>query len=272
MENNPKLTALVKLLDDSDRQTASAAMAELLSSGADIGPIVSALQESGDPLVRRRAHQLQAIMRTRQTRARLADHLMVDYSNLWQGLAELHLQWYDNDSFEFVESLWRDLFDAARGKYRPRTSRRLAEFMADIGFIISGSGELEADYYCVGAVLEDRVGADLFLSAIALRIACLYGMRARIVRDPENGFAMLDSNGLLIFPTDWRVEPAGRRTLEYWSSGMILRHAAHQLLMCAISTDSIRYVYTISSCLSKFFEKAPSDLLPYPYNGKPLGS
>ena len=268
MESNPKLKALVKLLDDNGRQTASAAMAELLAAGSDIGPIMSALQESADPLVRRRAHQLQSIIRTRQTRSRLSDHLKVDYANLWQGLAELHLQWYDNDSIAYVESLWRELFDAARGKYRPRTSRRLAEFMADIGFIISGSAEVEADYCCIGAVLEDRVGADFILCAVALRLACLYGMRAKVVRDPENGFALLDNNGLLIFPTDWRVEPAGHRALDLWNSGMILRHAANQLLICAISTDSVRYVYTIGSCLAKALGKSQADLLPYPFNGK----
>lgn len=270
MGNKTNLDALVKLLDDNDRQIASAAMAELLSSDTDIGPIVSSLQESSDPLVRRRAHQLQAIMRTRQTRSRLADHLQVDYSNLWQGMTELHLQWYDNDSVEFVESLWRKLFDAARGKYRPRSCRRLAEFMGDIGFIISGSGELEADYYCVGAVLEDCVGADFVLCSIALRVASLYGMRARLVRDPENGFAMLDSSGLLLFPTDWRVEPSGHRRLEMWSSGMMLRHAAFQLLMCAISMDSVRYIYTIGSCLSKASGRPLHEILPYPLNGKSL--
>ena len=53
--------------------------------------------------------------------------------------------------------------------------------------------------------------------------------------------------------------------MEYWYD---LKHAVFNLYLCAVSSDSIRYVYTIGLCLAKMLGKDDiSELLPYPFNG-----
>lgn len=268
MKDPEKLRALLRLLDDGDNQVAVPAMAELLSYGEAIGPVTRFLQESPDPVVRRRAHQLQSILKTRARRRELAETLNGEYVDLALGLSALHSQWYDSDSDEGLSALWREHLEKA-GKFRPRSSRRLAEHMADVGFAVSGQGEIEADFYCVGSVLEDRAGADFVLCAIAAVIGVSYGWRGIIVRVDDGTFCLLDANGQLISPVTWRVESLKDRSYERWTSGMVLRLDGYSLLLCAICSDSVRYVYTLGTCLAKSFGvKDIFSVLPPPYRSR----
>ena len=267
MSKTDKLRALISLLDDSDTQTAIPAMAELLRFGAELEPFMSELQESSNPLLRRRVHQMQSIIKARDKRRALAERLRAEGADLRRGLNELHLQWYDSDSDVGLDRQWVELVDSARS-FRPRTTRRLMDFMAESGFIASGRGEVEADYYCVGSVIDERVGADFVLCAVALVVGKHFGWGGGVVR-AEGGFALLDGNGQAVFPSDWRSETLRGGRHECWNPGMLLRHAAYQLLLCAVSVESVRYVYTLGSCLAQMLgDKDVFSLLPSPYNGK----
>ena len=98
MSRNPSLESLISLLDDEDEHVAVSAMAELLDREQELGEVLAELQESDDALARRRAHQLQAAITLRRRRREFAAKLDAPKVDLIDGLIDVHLQWYDNDS------------------------------------------------------------------------------------------------------------------------------------------------------------------------------
>ena len=60
MPSNPEIISLLSLLDDEDESIAVEAMAHLLDRGDELGTELAELQDSADPLLRRRVHELQS--------------------------------------------------------------------------------------------------------------------------------------------------------------------------------------------------------------------
>ena len=74
---------LASLLDDPDESVAVSAMAELLNREYELGDLPAELQESSNPLMRRRAHQLQSALTMIQRRRYLAELLRSDDVNIY---------------------------------------------------------------------------------------------------------------------------------------------------------------------------------------------
>jgi hypothetical protein len=266
--NNKKISVLASLLDDENNDIATSAMSKLLSYGKEIGPIISEMQESPNLLIRRRIHQMQAIIKTRNNRENLSRRFHNKHSGLWRGLNELHLLWYDNDNTEILRSLRKELLEKAE-IIKPSTTEKLVRLMKAMSFTCSSKGDIEPDFYCIGSVLETKVGADFIICSIARTIAYYYGWKGDIVYSRKEGYILLDSFGYKIQPKKWKINKvAGNEGYKVWNAGMLLKHAIFHLYLCAISSDSIRYVYTIGLCLSKMLEKDDvNKLLSYPFNG-----
>lgn len=265
MKSN-KIKSLIKLLDDDNPRTANLIMAELLSMEREIDPIVANLQESREVKLRQKSHQMQAILKIRRRRHRLADKLKSSEPNLFQGLIELHLQWFDEDSDSEIYEFWTRLFKSA-AKFNPVISERLGKFMKGMLFTLSNSEELDAAQYCLGAVIESRTGADFILCAIAAEIGHSFGWEGNIVYT-STGFALLDNAGKMLLPSEsWSVKPMNiKDKYTKWSNKMLLKLAISNLFLCAAGTESIRYMHTLGSCLSNSFgKKELNKILPYPY-------
>jgi hypothetical protein len=265
--SNNKISALINLLEDENNDIATSAMSELLSCKKEITSVVSELQESSNLLIRRRIHQMQGIIKTRNNRDKLSRRFHNNHSGLWQGLNELHLLWYDNDNIEMLRGLRKELFEKA-AIIKPSSGEKLAELMRAMAFSCSGKGNIEPDYYCIGSVLETKVGADFIICSIAQVIGSYYGWKGEIVYNRKDGHMLLDNSGYRILPKTWSINKAtGNKEYEVWTTGMLLKHTAFHLYLCAISSDSIRYVYTIGLCLAKMLGKDGfQELLPYPFN------
>ncbi len=263
-KNDRRFSALINLLEDENTDIASLAISELLSYGKSFEPVLSELQESQNYLIRQRVHQLQAIINIRKNRERFIRKLNNKHSGLWQGLNELHLLWYDNDNFEELKILKKNLIKEA-SKFKLTNTEILAKFMREMTFVCSPKGNLEPDYYCIGSILDSKIGADFILSSIAKAIAIHFNIETEVVFTKENNFALIDKKKSMISPIDWGIKSNFIDShYEIWHPGMILKHALFQLYLCAISADSYRYVYSIGSCLAKALNT--KDLFPYPYN------
>ena len=262
-----RFSALINLLEDENLDIASLAISELLSYNKNFESVISELQESQNCLIRQRSHQLQAIINIRKNRERFTRRLNNKASGLWQGLNELHLLWYDNDNSEELKDLRKDFIDEAT-TFKPANSKALANFMNKMTFVCSSKGDLEPDYYCIGSVLDSKVGADFILCSIAKTIAMHFNYDTNIIFSKENGFNLIDKSGNMISPLNWKIKRnIINHSYEIWFPGMILKHALFQLYLCALSSDSYRYTYSISSCLAKMLNTDKTkDLFPYPYN------
>ena len=166
MARSPEIGYLLSLLDDEDESIAVDAMAELLQREDELGDDLAELQESPNPLFRRRGHQLQAAITLRRRRREFIRKLRAPRVNLIDGLIDVHLQWYDNDSRPELESLWNDFrLDAARCPLH--TLEELAYFMRKSGFAAQPETTLRPENYCLGPILENHTGSAALLAAIA---------------------------------------------------------------------------------------------------------
>ncbi|MBO4632225.1 MAG: hypothetical protein J5858_09905 [Lentisphaeria bacterium] len=260
--------SLLSLLDDENEQSAALAMAELLRRDEkQLEPVLRKLQESADPRLRKRIHQLQSTILLRRRRKMLRARLSSRKLRLLDGLFQLHLLWFDNDSPENLRRQWKNLLETA-GKFRPDTLETLGMFMRKMNFQCAHKDDLEPDHLCIGTILDDSPGADFMLCSIAVLIAEEYGLRLRITQSAETDFILIDSQENILIPAqEWNCVPCDGKhySFQFWTVPMLLRYAAALLFTGAVSGDSFRYVYTIGSCLAGSEENHL--VLPYPYGG-----
>ena len=261
--------SLLSLLDDENDQAVSLAMAELLRRDEkQLEPVLRKLQESANPRLRKRIHQLQSTLLLRRRRKNLTARLFGLKRNLLDGLIQLHLLWFDNDSQEGLRRQWRKLLAEAR-ETPLDTLKRLAGFMRKQNFPPAHKDDLELDHLCLGTILDGSPAADFMLCAIAYLLAADAGLLLTITTAGEMEFQLEDKNRrqILIPAQDWRILAADDQNSGYqeWTAPMLLRYAASLMFVGAVSSDSFRYIYSIGSCLSG--ESDARLPMPYPYGG-----
>lgn len=264
MSLNPNLEHLISLLDDEDEHVAVTAMAELLNRERELGSVLAELQESDDALTRRRAHQLQAAITLRRRRREFATKLDAPNVDLIDGLIDVHLQWYDNDSRPELIRIW-EKFRAQAQRFPQRTLENLSYFMRKSGFSATEETTLRPEYYCIGSVLENRIGAGSLLVGLLLEIADA-SFKIKPVR-VMGEFALLDEQGRLLLPTrNFQVcATPGIDHCDFWNRRMLLRVASTSLFSAAVNSDSFRYILTIAQALSGTEGEESLEYMPYPY-------
>ncbi len=260
-----KLESLISLLDDGNIEVVQEAMAELLKHESEIGEYLAEHQESSNPELRKAIHQLQAIIIMRRRRHNFAKLLKSEDLNIIDGLIAVHLQWFDNDSERVLLELWERFFKASE-RFAPKNISEIAYFMRKCGFEAVSTDELQADNFCLGPVLDDLVGADFILCALASELAEKWGFELEIVRIMNN-FLLLDKQGEALSPCDsWQsVSDIDPRKCEFWNKKQILELASTMLFAFAVSSNSFRYIHTIGHSLAKILGEDELDFLPYPY-------
>jgi hypothetical protein len=264
--NKSQLTSLLKLLDEPNQQAASLIMAELLEHEPELENLLPELQESDDTLIRKRVHQLETILFLRRRRRAFAEKLKSGSIGMIEGLIEIHLQWYDNDTSEALWKEWDKLKEAA-SKNNLVNIESIAYFMRKMGFSAQPSDDIQPDYYCFGTVLEELAGTDLILCAIAQEIGRNSNIELKLVQVLEN-FGLIDADRRVLNPKDgWRMHsPLKDGSYKVWDTCTVLRYAASMLFLAAVSSDSFRYVNTIGTCLAKSIGEDNINFLPFPYN------
>jgi hypothetical protein len=265
---NSNITYLLDLLDDESQQSATLAMIELLKYDSEIGEALQGLQESSNSRVRRRVHQLQNILSIRARRRNIITRLKNGQNDIFMGALDLHFQWYDNDSEELILKLWKNISKEAES-YSPNTLNKLAHFMKQYGFTSSPNGDIEADYYCLGVVFEELVGSDLLLCIMGQKLANQWKEELNIIQ-VMGDFALINKEGHVLFPKrEWHIlSRVKQRNYQVWSSEQLLRYLASMLFLCAVGTDSFRYVQTLGTCLARLSHLDSLEELPYPYGMK----
>ena len=264
MNSKPSLESLISLLDDEDENVAVNVMAELLNRESELGELLAELQEGENPIARRRAHQLQAAITLRRRRRAFAAKLDAPKVDLIDGLIDVHLQWFDNDSRPGLVQLWSDFKLEAR-RFPQKSLENLSYFMRKSGFSATPESTMHPEYYCIGPVLENGIGAGSILAGLLLEIADP-AFELKLVR-VMGEFAVYDGNGRLLLPgRNFQVCAApGIEHCDFWDRRMLLRFASTTLFAAAVNSDSFRYVLTIAQALSGTEGDESLDYMPYPY-------
>ena len=265
-----KLQSLISLLDDPDENIAVTVMGELLKNEAELMPLLGELQESDNKLLRKRVQQLETIIMLRNRRREFLQRIDGGECDIADGLVELHLLYFDRDTPEMVRSII-ELFVNVALNNNIRNIDELGGFMAENNFVLPLPDEtLEPENFCIGPILEDRIGADIMLCTLALLAGVHSGLPLELVRI-DGKFAVSTLEGRFISPANgWLAEDADtqKADLSWNNPAAVLKYASLMLFLYAVSSDNFRYVYTIAQAMSGSPEDFSTDFLPYPYNGR----
>jgi hypothetical protein len=244
-----RIKSLIVLLEDENQKVASSALSELLKYGKEAGFLIKRFQESPNVLLRKRIHQLQAIARVKALREMLSRRLNNVHSGLWNGLLEIHMLWFDRDIKDNINELFWALLDEFKANC-DFSAQAIASFMKSRGFVIPIKGDIDAEFYCIGPVLESKIGTEAVLSALVWKLLLESGKKAKIVKIRE-GFGVFCYDGYVIIPNDWEAVVSTEGEYREYSPGEVLKSIAFKLFLSTITSDSFRYSYTIGSCVGK---------------------
>ena len=267
-QKEQEIRYLLQLLDDED-QPAGFAMADLLQRDCpELDHAIRSLQDCTNPRLRRRIHQLEVILRRRRARHLFIQKLEEKNLSLFEGCLELHLSWFDNDSADSVTAQWNELKKEVVQE-KPDSLSRMAAFMRQQKFQVPERDQMDAEYFCIGNVIdEERTGSDLMLSVIACLLAEEVGLHLEVIRRGPD-FGLTDCTGGFILPASGGWTVVNRVEMEVpcvvWRRDEILKFIAALLYLCAVGTDSFRYIYTLGMNLAADARLPDLKFLPYPY-------
>lgn len=267
-----KLRSLLSLLDDPSDNIAVSVMGELLKNDENLLPFLAELQEADNKLLRKRVQQLETIITLRQRRRNFLGRLQEEPLDVFECLIELHLLFFDRDTPEMLWDMLRTFMQVAENNAIKNISE-LGAFMARNGFALPPAEErLDPENFCIGPILEDRLGSDIMLCTLALLAGIEAGLQLGLVR-VAGRFAVIDISGAMISPeNDWLPDQASKLERgDFWNDPRaVLRYASLMLFLHAVFSDNFRYVHTIAHTLTGSGDDQLLDFLPYPYNGKKL--
>lgn len=263
MNSNPtKISALVSLLQDDNPRVVSLAMEQMLELGPQAQSIIAEHQETTDPVLRTRIHQLSAIFARRAARQRFLQSIREENMSAWDGVVEINAL-CDPDCNR--RSLSREIAElASELSCNSGGTPSLATFMREQNFAVPEEDLLDADLYLLGRVLETRYGAPPLLCALAQRLGRVVNWHSTVVLY-EGRFCLIDAHGMLLDPSPgWRVSrlspdrkihPCGRKDL--WLSIL------SQVLLVALVEGNLRDLYHISELLTAL-DNIDMERLPFP--------
>lgn len=254
---------IASLLDDPDEAVAISAMAELLNREPELGELPAELQESSNPLMRRRVHQLQSALTMIRRRRCLSTLLSSDEIDFLDALTQIHLQWFDNDSETELRKKIRDFCREIK-QYPCSTLQEIGDAFASCGIIAAPITTLKVEQFCLGVMLDEKNGA----SALWCGMICsLYPRHNLCVIRYQGRFAVMGNTYMLIPEDNWqlsRIPP--KKEIETWENKALLRLAVMTLFSAAVNSDSFRYVLTLAQAFTGCETADSLGSLPYPYN------
>ncbi len=259
------LQAARELLADSDEALASLAMDSILKGGK-AEETLGLLQEESDKNVRRRAHQLGALLQQNA----ILDKLVKDYEqariSALEALTQIDLLYDTSSSPSFL----RDLLQRTEKKFRqrcrgPLTPQKLCDIMESEGFFVPPMPWIAIEDYLLGDVLGgDGGAAPLVLSLLCCHLAALRGLEAQVVFC--NGFIGFLSKEWICLPErGWQCQRLQEQDeICPLHDQQILQLYLCQLLTGALASWEVYDTHLFLEILQRL-DGLQENPLPYPY-------
>ena len=261
---NNEIKALISLLDDEDETIAINAMARLLELEPYLSDELGQLQESDNPLLRKRGHQLQVALTLRARRKLFFKEIQSDNFDFIVLLINFHLLWFDNDS----EPKVFDEFIKFESSFDENSKSSLKEIAANMKlreFNVVKDTTIYPEIYCLGSILNEQIAAQSVICAL-LKYIMQNVTSTKIVRFMDN-FGLVDDENILLLPgNNWQITKLPNDgEVEYWDFRDILKYIGLTLFSSAVNSDSFRYVLTLAQTLTGDFTLDALSSLPYPF-------
>jgi len=256
------VSALLTLLQDEDVKIASLAMEEFLKLGQVMEETIAEHQESYDPTLRQRIHQLSSILVRRRARRQFIEAMSKEQISLWDGACQINALYDPQSSPAVIAKRIEEVTESLRTE--PVTTPRVAALMREQEFVVPDQDMLDVDLYLIQRVLETRYGSPALLCLMAQHAAASRDWMFTIVLHGGR-FCLIDRNNLLLDPTEgWhisklkaadRIHPCARRD--------VLLGILSQLLLVALVNGQLRDLYHFGDLLTAL-NRTDLDVLPYP--------
>ena len=261
MQTDPELEALLSLLDDEDEKTLLPVMSSLLERHTDLMPHLAELQESENPEIRKKVHQLQSIIIQREKRFSLLERIDDPEEDIFSILADMHLLWYDSSPETELEDVICE-FISDFNKRKIKSLQQAAEYMFQNNFKVTPASSLDPDACCIGSVFYWKKGCSAILCAILKNLL----KKVDIIKTKDS-FALTDGSVVLLPEEWWEIRQAEEFTdCVVWSDRQILRYLLMLLFDNAVNSNSYRYIYTIGQAVSGKTDNSFQNDLPYPFS------
>lgn len=264
----PPLDALIKLLNDEDDIARAAMLQLLIHYHAEIDHILLQLQECDNELLRKRSHQLQALINFKQRRNHLHRvlHRQEDAFFLSDCLLELHLLWYEKDSPTEVADLYSELLNDFPVELHPDLAN-IAAFFKEQQFVALGDSTANCDLYMLGAVLDSRYGANAFLCALSMALnEDLQSANELQILLYEHRFYLYEPSAGIICDVlnHWELRRINFSDYKVFDRSQILKYIGAVCFANSVHDDAFRYIQILCEILSA--DRSMKNL-PYPYCG-----
>ncbi len=265
----PSLEALLKLLNDEDDIARSAILQLLQHYSNEMENILRQLQECDNETMRKRSHQIQALITFKQRRERL-HNILLNKNNqfrMYDALTDLHLLWFEKDTSAEIETYYRKLLkDFPQSKAGKPFA--VTDFLKRKQFIPQDDSTSNTDYCMIGNVFEHLSGTNAFLCALVTAIQEDLNLphELEIIQVDQRFCLYHRPTGMVCDITaHWQVHSLNFSGGKTFSKSELLRYICALCFCNTVHDDAFRYVHIFSDILLPDHD---SSILPYPYNGR----
>ena len=260
--DNKHLSALLTLLRDENPEVASLTMEHFLTLGKAVDRTIAEYQESHDPRLRRRMHQLSNIISRRQARERFIEALNLGKLSLWEGVVQIHSLYEPVPPRRELEHRVDEL--AASLGTGDTVTHQIADLMREAEFTVPAEEILDVDLFLVHRVLDTRYGHAALLCVLAKRLAARTDWKATVCLH-QGRFCLIDKHHVLLDPSaGWRFSKQGEKDpIHPCSRKDVLLAILAQLFMVALVDGQLKDLHHFGTLLTGIGGHN-LDALPYP--------
>ncbi|MCH2205298.1 MAG: hypothetical protein MK132_05460 [Lentisphaerales bacterium] len=257
-----EVEALINLLHDDDPQIAIVAMEKLLSSPSFIDDHLRDLQESSDPKVRSRIHQMESIITRQKQLDEFITRIKDNKIELWEDLITLN-KIIDRD---LSTSTFIDAFESLTEKMENTSpsTLELATFMREQNFSAPSDDILDPGLFLIYEVVAADLGNPLLLCIVTRQLALRQEKKLTIVLHKGRHCLIDDDNSFIDPHNSWAVTRLRNNFKVYPCTNRdILLTIISQLYLSALVEGHLRIISFLSQIMSALSNMSVDDF-PYP--------
>lgn len=257
-----EVDALINLLQDEDPHIAVIAMEKLLATPSFIDNQLKDLQESADPCLRSRVHQMESIISRQRRINDFTERVKDNKIELWEDLIFLN-KIIDRDlTSEKVTEAYDEIVEKVSKE--SLSTLELAAFMRENTFNVPSEDILDPSLFLIYEVLASGLGTPLLLCIVTQKIGKLYNKNLTIVLH-KGRHCLVDEHNSFIDPQNsWSVTKLKMNAKVYPCTNRdILLTLISQLYLSALLEGQLRVISFLSKVVAALSNSSLEDL-PFP--------
>ena len=261
---SPKADVMALLLADPDNSIASLAMEQLLTS-PDCQQFIADHQDTAEPLLRQRIHQLSIIAENRRIMDTLIRRFERNTLDIWQCALMLDKVYDPRTTRKYLNTVTREFLRELPDQGAPLTLAQLADFMKLRNFQVPPLPWFSIDFFLISSVILNGAGIPLLLCVIAQRLARTRNLQCTICLKDGKTCLVDDRNNVLDPLENWALtHQASNDRLFRCSNQTMVRILLAQLQSSSIIAWECFDAHAFSRLMQRL-DNVKGSTLPYPF-------